>query len=181
MIYELNSCPMIVFRLNNVWMSICMKKRGQKHYMKHLCATSCGQKTAGGKRGQSIWHSAKREEHVTSVDRYNCTLYCLCFSHKKPTLFSCFFHPPPLRFSPLPAHPANSPLALSPFPLSSFWCVCLHGFWALSNSIWPQQRRRRSEKNHFHMCKLGTPPNPTSIHKQTQAAHSPLHIDCQGW
>lgn len=43
-----------------------------------------------------------------------------------------------------------------------FWCVCLHGFWALSNSIWPQQRRRRGEKKHFHMCKLGTPtPLPT--------------------
>jgi len=60
---------------------------------------------------------------------------------------------PPLSWTP--SHPSLPPCFLF------FWCVCLHGFWTLSNSIWPQQRRRRGEKKHFHMRKLGTPIHPT--------------------
>lgn len=63
-----------------------------------------------------------------------------------------------------------------PAPPSSslFWCVCFHGFWTLSNSIWPQQRRRHGEKKHFHMCKLGTPPTPppyTQSHTNTSCTY----------
>lgn len=76
---------------------------------------------------------------------------------------------------PCPAHHRHPPRLPTPFPLSPFWCVCLHGFWALSNSIWPQQRRRRREKKNFHMCKLGPPrpPNQPLTNTHTQAAPIP--------
>lgn len=135
-----------------------------------MCASSCGQRTAGGEREQSNWHSAKREKvwhHWTATT----VLYTVFVSATRNQLcfpaFSILLH---FVFLLSPAHPANSPLALSPFPLSPFWCVCLHGFWALSNSIWPQQRRRCNEKNHFHMCKLGTPPPQPHRYTQTDTS-----------